>query len=222
MKPRDLIAAVEIWLFGALLHGVMGIKAERRCIKEGRYFDQPGAAKPPVPKEISDEMLELAQSLYAQSLERPQVVMGKVETLLTVAGLVLSAALGCLAITGLPGGWVFGTAFAVTAGLFVISGWFLWKFIAVGAVSHPCIDQAMADASVDQQRGLIVQDLQVATALNDLRTNFLVDVYKAGKRLCGISCLAALGLVMAALYSAEKPGAEKLHPAPAAQDSRTP
>jgi len=44
MKIRDSIAAAEIWLFGALLHGVMGIKVEARCIKDGRYFDHRPAA----------------------------------------------------------------------------------------------------------------------------------------------------------------------------------
>lgn len=222
MRMRKLAAAFEVWLFGVLLRVVMGLKVDQRSIEEGRYFDAKAEARPAMPKEISDEMLEVARSLYAQSLERPQTVMSKVETLLTVAGLVLSVALGCLAITGVPGGWLFGTAFVITAILFVISGWFLWRFIAVGPVSHPFIDDVMLGASADQQKNLILQDLQVAAAFNELRTNFLVDVYKAGKRLCGVSCIAALFLVMMALYEAKNPPIEKSHSVEPAHDSRTP
>jgi hypothetical protein len=215
---RKLIAVVDTWLFRALLRAVLDLNVDHRCIEQGRYFDKSETNLAP-PKAISDEMLELAQTVYSQSLERPQQVMGKVETLLTVAGLVLSAALACLALTGLPGGWIFNISFATTAGLFVVSGWFLWKFIAVGSVSSPCIDQAMIDAPADQQRALIFQDFQVAAALNDQRTNFLVDVYKAGKRLCAFSCLAALGLVIAALYGAKAVRAESPATTPPAQQA---
>jgi len=150
-------------------------------------------------EKVTDETISLAQDLFEESRSRISAVAAKVSTLLTVASIAVSGSLASLSLIGIPSNPVFYVALVATAIVFLCTGWFLFKFLGVGNMAMPSIDQGFLDSSPAQKKAWYVRDLLEAVCSNDLRNGFLVDVYKAGRRLCMVSFTAALLIVALAI-----------------------
>lgn len=145
--------------------------------------------------------MALATLLHDESMKRIANVGSKVSTLLSTTGIAVSATLTSLSLIGFPSSVFFYVAFVGTALVFIFTLWFLFAFLAVGTSAVPRLDQDFLDSTKDEKRAELVQSFISATEQNDLRNNFLVDVYKAGRKLCALSLLGAVLLVMIAVFS---------------------
>lgn len=145
--------------------------------------------------------MTLATLLHDESMKRIANVGSKVSTLLSTAGIAVSATLTSLSLIGFPSSVFFYIAFVGTALVFIFTLWFLFAFLAVGTSAVPRLDQDFLDSTKDEKSAELVQSFISATEQNDLRNNFLVDVYKAGRKLCALSLFGALLLVMIAVFT---------------------
>lgn len=150
---------------------------------------------------VSDLELELAKCKFEESRTRLPAVTGKVSSLVAVAGIVVSASFAALSALGLPNTPGFLVIFCTTVAVFVTTAWFLFKFLGVGRTSSPSLDQRFLDLPVKHQKAEYLRDLMTAAEHNDRRTDFLVDVYKAGRRLTVIAVVCSLATLSLALIN---------------------
>ncbi len=186
--------------FAGLARLVTGIKIPPEEVRRGMYrrSGRPGGLHI-TGKNVKPETVTLAKELFEESRSRISTVASKVGTLLTVTSIAVSGTLTSLSLIGFPSNLAFFAAFLVTIVVFISTGWFLFKFLAVGQISAPNIDQEFLDLTPEMTKAAYVRDLLAAADQNDLRNNFLVDIYRAGRRLCALSFACALGLVVFAV-----------------------
>ena len=146
-------------------------------------------------KKVTSEAVSLAEDLFEDSRTRFSTVSTKVGTLLTVTSIAVSGTLTSLSLIGFPSSPLFYFTFLLTILVFLCTGWFLFKFLGVGRNAAPNLDQEFLDLAPAKQKAAYVRSLISAVERNDLRNNFLVDIYKAGRRMCVLSFACALGLL---------------------------
>lgn len=198
---RRWLARRETIEFIALVRLLTGIEMLPQHVEKNSYEPLPGQPLKTQGDKISPETLGLAHTLFADSNARLAGVAGKVATLLTVMGIAASGTLTSLSLIGLPSAPVFYVLFVGTALVFLGTGWFLFKFLGVGLHASPQLDQEFLDLSDGEKKATLVCDLITATSHNNRRNDFLVDVYRAGRRLCACSLACSLGLITFAVLS---------------------
>lgn len=189
-------------IFACIIRLVTGTHVRPSHVAQRRYNRTGSVAIREVrPRKVTEDAITLATLLHDESMKRVANVGSKVSTLLSTSGIAVSATLTSLSLIGFPSSAFFYVAFVGTALVFIVTLWFLFEFLAVGTSAVPCLDQDFLDSTKDEKRAELVQAFISATEQNDLRNNFLVDVYKAGRRLCALSLVGAVLLVMIAVFS---------------------
>lgn len=200
MPLRDRIISGNQRLFAFVARVVTGIEITPEHVRNSSYlFAKPDTALKFSRRKITLELFDLAQATYDESRARAATVSGKTTTLLTVSSIAMSGTLTSLSLIGLPSTSIFLAVFVVAVLVFMLTGWFLFEFLRVGRNMMPAIDQTLLDKTAEDQRQAIVVDRLYAAGANDRRTDYLVDVYKAGRVLSSISLLLALLLVTMAV-----------------------
>jgi hypothetical protein len=201
MTPRNTIIDWNQRLFATVARMVTGIQITAEQVRNSSYFyTKPDPALRYPQRALPSEVMELARGTYEESRSRATMVSTKTSTLLTVSSIAMSGTLTSLSLIGVPSTGAFLAVFVVAVIVFVLTGWFLFEFLRVGRTSIPSIDQDLLDKTKEAQRNGIIADFLTAAAINERRTDYLVDVYKAGRVLSSISLLLALLLVTMAVY----------------------
>jgi hypothetical protein len=190
------------WIFACIIRVVSGIHVSPSHVAQRRY-NRTGSPTIRVvrPRKVTEDAINLATLLHDESMKRIANLGSKVSTLLSTTGIAVSATLTSLSLIGFPSSASFYVAFVGTALVFIFTLWFLFAFLAVGTSAVPRLDQDFLDSNKDEKRAELVESFISATEQNDLRNNFLVDVYKSGRKLCALSLFGALLLVTMAVFS---------------------
>lgn len=197
---RDWSARFEAATFARLSRVVTGIHVRPLDVQLGAYARSREYSKLQYTvANLSPETLALARDLFEESRSRVNAVMAKVATLLTVTSIAVSGTLTSLSLIGVPSRWYFHTVFLVTMVIFLLTGWVLFKFIGIGRTASPGLNQELLDLPESDIKRALIRDLLAAMEQNDARNNFLVDVYKVGRRLCALSFACALMLLTLAV-----------------------
>ena len=200
LKLRQALEDIEIRAFTSVFRLVTGIRVMPHHVRQGAYDARGRPAVPGISSsDVTDETLSLAKDQFEESRSRISVIMGKVGTLLTVTSIAVSGTLTSLSLIGIPSDPYFYAAFLCAVAVFLCTGWFLFKFLGVGQSMAPSINEKFLRLSESEKKAELVRDCLKSVAQNDLRTDFLVDVYKAGRRLCAFSFAWALLLVTLAV-----------------------
>lgn len=198
LRLRLTLEGLEVRTFVTVFRLVTQIHILPSHVRRGSY-DHNGRPSPPAvrPQDITDLTIKVAESMFETSRSRITSVAGKVGTLLTVTGIAVSGTLASLSMLGIPSSIFFYILFPASVIIFVCAGWFMFKFLAVGQSAALSIDANFLKLSAEKEKAELVNSLLAASANNDRRTDFLVDVYKAARILCGLTCLS--GLIMVTL-----------------------
>ena len=200
LNMRQAIARLSTLIFACLIRLITGIHVLPQEIRAGLYNTSIKAPQMTISDaKVSEDALSLAKDLYEESRTRIASVATKVGALLTVTGIAVSGTLASLSLIGMPSTWLFDAVFLCSVLVFLCTGWFLFQFLGVGRMSAPRIDQEFLDLEVQQQKTALLRSLLSAVEQNDRRNNFLVDIYKAGRKLCAFSCACALLLITMAV-----------------------
>src|SRR5258708_24697454 len=195
LRIRNGASNVATRAFCCVVRLTIGVRVSPRSVREGRY-PQVSAQKLVFSSNgITSETIVLAKDLYEESRSRVNTVSDKVSILLTVTGITVSGTLTSLSLIGIPSSFWFYALFGFVVFAFFCTGWFLFKFLSVGAAAAPVIDQEFLNLAEKEKEAQLIRDLLVSAKQNDRRTDFLVDVYKAGRRLCMISIAFAFLIV---------------------------
>lgn len=197
----NTISKIEAYFFAKLVTIVTGIPISRGAVEAGAYSRECASKNLVINMEtVSDDVISLAEDLYKESRDRYSAVASKVGTLLTVTGIGASATLTSLSIMGIPSTTEFYISYFIVAGVFICTGWFWFRFLGVGRVSMPNIDQTFLDLVGPPQKAAYLRDLLVAAELNGFRNDFIVDVYKAARRISAAAFFCALVLISIAVF----------------------
>ncbi|MDP3072297.1 MAG: collagen-like protein [Opitutaceae bacterium] len=150
-------------------------------------------------KKVTSEAVSMAVDQFEESRTRISTVAAKVSTLLTVTSIAVSGTLTSLSLLGFPSNAFFYGAFLLTITVFLCTGWFLFKFLGVGRSAAPALDQEFLDLQSGKKKAAYIRNLLSAAEQNDARTDFLVDIYKAGRRMSVLSFCCALVLLTLAV-----------------------
>ncbi len=150
-------------------------------------------------RKVTSETVSIAEDHFEESRDRIAKVAAKVGTLLTVTSIAVSGTLTSLSLLGFPTNSLFYAAFLLTLLVFFCTGWFLFKFLGVGRSAVPDLDQEFLDLDTGEKKAAYVRNLLSAAKQNDARNNYLVDVYKAGRRMSVLSFACALALLALAV-----------------------
>jgi hypothetical protein len=144
----------------------------------------------------SDLVLSVAQMEYDDTQSRFEVVNSKVNALQTVAGIITSGVAGTVAFTGIPESTAFKILLAMFLLSFVITLWFVLRFLGVGTTSIPAIGKELLLVS-DEKKQIQVQvrEYRRSSLYNDYRNNYLVDVYKGAKNGFVVMVILSLGVI---------------------------
>lgn len=177
-----------------------GINVSAADVRAGMYLRSPRSSSLHITgKKVTSETVSIAEDLFEESRTRIATVSAKVGTLLTVTSIAVSGTLTSLSLLGFPSNAFFYGAFLLTILVFLCTGWFLFKFLGVGRSTAPALDQEFLDLEPGKKKAAHVRSLLSAAEQNDARNDFLVDVYKAGRRMSVLSFGCALALLALAV-----------------------
>jgi hypothetical protein len=186
--------------FACVARIATGVNISPESIRAGMYQRRGTSPAPHITeKKVSDETISIAEDLFEDSRTRVGTVSTKVGTLLTVTSIAVSGTLASLTLIGFSTSLFFYLSFFVTIFVFLCTGWFLFKFLGVGRNAAPNLDQEFLDLAPEKKKAAYVRSLMSAAQQNDLRNDFLVDIYKAGRRMCMLSFACALVLLTLAV-----------------------
>ncbi len=165
------LKAAVVWF----LMRVSRVECSLDDIVRRRYGHEYPAVPNPPPDRKGEGLVELARHRFEMAEQRHERLNGKVNMLLTVAGVVL--ALGSVFV-GRTASWYL----AVPAFVSLAASVFLMlEFLGVSTIMCPVIDDEMVGAEGDARSMKIMRDYLLSAVENDRQTDFLVDVYRAAR-----------------------------------------
>lgn len=196
LKAHDKLKQKSDALFATFLFLVTGVHVKEKSVHDGAYKIN---KRPPIIHKPSDDLLTLAYNLYQDSKARTSSISAKSSTLITITGITASGTGASLSIIGLPSNYWFGGLLIITIFCALSTAWILFKFLGVGSYATPGLDEDIGRLPKDAQRAQLLRDLTSAQIYNDARIDFLVDVYRAGRRMCIIILFLSFGLIVSAV-----------------------
>ena len=197
-RVRADATATRVFVF--LSRIATGINISTTDVRAGMYLRR---RRSPVLRitgmKVTSEAVSMAEDHFEESRTRISTVAAKVGTLLTVTSIAVSGTLTSLTLLGFPSNPFFYGAFLLTILVFFCTGWFLFKFLGVGRSAAPALDQEFLDLEPGKEKAAYVRSLLSAAEQNDARNDFLVDIYKAGRRMSVLSFGCALALLTLAV-----------------------
>lgn len=207
LRIRARANALATGAFVCIARLSTGINVSPADVRAGTY--QRGPRSPALQikgEKVTDETVSIAKDRFEESRTRISTVAAKVGTLLTVTSIAVSGTLTSLSLIGFPSNPFFYCAFLLTILVFLCTGWFLFKFLGVGRSATPDLDQVFLELGPAEKKAAYIQTLISAAEQNDARNDFLVDVYKAGRRMSVLSFGCAL--ILLALAVSDRIGRE--------------
>lgn len=171
-----------------------------------RRYENPEDTTNLEPQDIGDATTieDLVKELFKNERDRREALDKKVSWLLTLSGILVPLSVN-LVITSagqLPLWFYFLALLFVTVPL-LLSAVLLIEYFGVGNFSLPSIDEALlVTDSVDRKR-IVLKSYLDATKFNGVTNHYLVDLYRAARRmfLAALTAIAVLGLVAICLLT---------------------
>jgi hypothetical protein len=146
----------------------------------------------------------LAKDLYIQERNRRESLDKKVSWLLTLSGILipLSVKLIITSSSQLPR-WFHFPALLLVTGSLLLTAVLLLEYLAVGTFSQPIVDEPLLKANESERKCIVLNSYIDATRVNQDTNHYLVDLYRAARRMfsAALTAVALLGLVAAALLT---------------------
>jgi len=201
----SLIVRLQWLLLRVFLPGY-GIKLHE---VERRSYECPGneLTKKIESAKAAEPAMDLAKALFSHDEERCKAINEKTRLLLSVCPLLV--ALFGLLLSRLTVPWL-GIAPLLC---FMLAVLILLINLGTGTRSVPDFDESMLQLEVDACRRNIAASYYLAAHINGYATDFLVDVYRAGRRAFAIGMLAIVALLVFSLVY-KKPEEPLVIPAP--------
>ena len=188
MKLWDFLKPLWLKIIWGLLR-VCGIDLTLAEVKQGRYD-----AKNPLAEVRSDDwktsstIKDLIKAQYDSAKALREAVDKKIGWLLALTGVLIPLSLNLILVGAgkMPNLFYFVALLFVTSPL-LLTAVLLLQYLSVGWWSQPELDSDLLAAAELVQNGRVLQDYASATHFNECVNRYLVDVYRAARRMFFVS-----------------------------------
>ena len=184
MKIWDRLKPIWLWIVWCLLR-MCGIELTLAEATQGRYdLKNPLAGVQPEDQGTATTIEDLIKVQYEATSTLREAVNNKIGWLLGLTGLLIPLSINLIVagIGKMPNWFTFIALPFVTSPLF-LAAVLLLQYLSVGSRAEPAVDSDLISASEPERKRKVLQDYISATHFNACVNRYLVDLYRAARRM---------------------------------------